>query len=195
MTKPKDEQVTGINRAIGDSLIITGNRNILITGDTIETDVSIVGGSHVPIISGEQAFERIGAAVRLNLKQLERNIDQARRESNQFFKLTLIFSALGFTIVLIAVLLLLMNQVTAGVVTLISSTIPEVTALLFFAKDRELRKNLESYHKHTLDSQQILTMIDVAETFKDPVGRDEMKRNIIFKVLSIDATHKAASAS
>jgi len=85
-----------------------------------------------PNISAEQAFERIGAAVKLNLTQRENNIKQARKESNQFFKLMLIFSGIGFLVMLGGVALLLVGQTSAGIVTAISSIIPEVTATLFF---------------------------------------------------------------
>ncbi|CAK8712978.1 MAG: hypothetical protein CDV28_13312 [Candidatus Electronema aureum] len=140
------------------------------------------------IVSEDQAFERINAAVRMNLEQLERNIDQARKESNQFFKLTLVFSSLGFFVVLTAVALLLGGQVVAGVVSAVASTIPEVTAALFFKKDRELRDSIERYHQHVMESQRILTMIDVAETVQNHEERDSIKRQIICKALGIDST-------
>ena len=158
-------------RGLGDKTNINvGNSKIGIVGDSAK----VVGGiyfhekspekSKELILSAEQAFERIGAAVRLNLEQLENNIKQARSESNQFFKLTLLFAGLGFIIIVLGVLLLIFGQATAGIVTSISSIIPEVTASLFFTKDRELRKTIHAYHQHMLDSQQILTMIDVSET-------------------------------
>lgn len=82
--------------------------------------------------SQDQAFERIGAAVRLNLEQLKGSIEQARNESSQFFKLTLIFAGLGFLVVVSGVALLLAQQVAGAIVTSISGLIPEVTAVLFF---------------------------------------------------------------
>jgi hypothetical protein len=179
--------------AIGKRVIATGDRNIIIEGDVVRTDVQIQKDSHLHIISGEQAFERIGAAVRLNLKELESNIQQARLESNQFFRLTLVFSGLGFIIVLVGVALLLIGQITGGVITSISSIVPEVTALLFFQKDKELRRTIQSYHQYMLESQQIHTMIDVAETIVNPVERDTMKQHIILKVLGIDNLKKAGS--
>ena len=173
-------------QAIGEGVVVTGDTNILVHGDVAQRDFQL--GSEYPdlhVISGEQAFERIGAAVRLNLKQLETNTQQARSESNQFFRLTLIFCALGFIVILAAVVLLLRNQVTGGVVTSVSSIIPEVTALLFFAKDKELRKTIQTYHHRMLESQRVHTMIDVAETMVNPTERDKMKQEIIFKVLEI----------
>lgn len=119
------------------------------------------------------------------LGQLEQNIDKSRSESGQFFKLTLIFASLGFLIVLAGVGLLLAGQVTAGIVSSIAGIVPEVTAALFFQKDKELRATIDRYHQHIIDSQRLLTMIDVAETMRDEKERDHMKKEIIFKALEI----------
>ena len=181
-----------IEGAISDSIIVTANHNVLYRNEQAKgDDTPIKKDDKLPVISGERAFERIGAAVRLNLNQLEKNIEQARQESGQFFRLTLVFSSIGFIIVLTGVMLLLAGQVTAGVVTSISSVVPEVTALLFFNKDKELRTTIEAYHQHMLNSQQILTMIDVAETIKNLEEQDQMKQQIIFKVLGIAPTTKS----
>ncbi|HKB68305.1 MAG TPA: hypothetical protein VKC61_20760 [Pyrinomonadaceae bacterium] len=171
--------------AIGEGVVVTGDRNISIGREIIEYFHLPPTSPDVNLISGEQAFERIGAAFRLNLKQLEENMEQARSESSQFFKLTLVFSALGFIVVLAGILLLLMSQVTGAVVTSVSSVIPEVTAILFFTKDKELRKMIQLYHQRMLESQQIHTMIDVAETMTNPTERDRMKQEIILKVLNV----------
>ena len=154
-------------------------------GEIVGRDVIL--SSDAGVISGEQALDRIGAAVRLNLNQLERNIEQARTESSQFFKLTLVFASLGFLVVLCGVCLLLFGQVTAGIVASVASVIPEVTAALFFKKDKELRKTIEAYHQHMLESQRILTMVDVASTMMNGTDRDHMKQEIILKVLNIKA--------
>lgn len=175
-----------IGEAIGDGVIVTGDRNIAIMqGDVVGRDIILDERGNKQIISEDQAFERIGAAARLNLTQLERNIEQARSESKQFFKLTLVFASIGFLVVVVAVAFLLLEQVTAGIVSAISSAVPEVTAAMFFKKDKELRQSIESYHQHVLDSQQILTMIDVATTIENKHERDKMKQHIIFKVLGI----------
>ncbi|MGR0481477.1 MAG: TRADD-N-associated membrane domain-containing protein [Candidatus Electronema sp. V4] len=139
-------------------------------------------------ISEDKAFERINVAVRMNLEQLEQNLAQARKESNQFFKLTLVFSSVGFLVVLAAVALLLGGQTVAGIVSAVASAIPEVIAALFFKKDRELRNSIERYHHHLIESQRILTMIDVAETVQSQEERDSIKREIICKALGVDAS-------
>ena len=142
--KCREEADRGISvgSAIGDS-IITGDGNVVVVRYH-DVEVKPIEQVEEPIrrgaISQDQAFERIGAAVRLNLSQLERNIEQARKESNQFFKLTLIFASIGFLVVVAGIAFLLAGQVAAGIVAAVSSTVPEVTATLFFKKDKELRK-------------------------------------------------------
>ena len=137
------------------------------------------------VLSTEQAFERIGAAVRQALLQTEKNFDQAREDSKQFFRLTITFASLGFAVVLGGVVLLLLGNVPAGVVASAASIVPELTAALFFRKDRELRETIASYHAHILESQRILTMIDVCETISDQTERDSMKGRLIRSALDI----------
>ncbi len=186
-----------INAVSGGSVINIGGSNIGIVSTTGNQSPTITGRDNVVtahsdikkrVVYEEQAFERINAAVRMNLEQLEGNIAQARKESNQFFKLTLVFSGLGFLVVLAAVGLLLGRQTVAGIVSTIASAIPEVTAALFFKKDKELRGSIEKYHHHLMESQRILTMIDVAETVQNKEERDSIKREIICKALGIDAS-------
>jgi hypothetical protein len=177
-----------IGQAVSGSVIVTGTSNIVVSenGEVVGHDVTVTRQIESRIISQDQAFERIGFAVRSNLAQLEQNIAQARKESGQFFKLTLVFASLGFLVVLAGVGLLLAGQVAAGIVSSISSIIPEITAVLFFRKDKELRAAIERYHQYILDSQRILTMIDIAETVKSEGERDSLKKEIIYKALDID---------
>jgi hypothetical protein len=191
---PKDISSSNVAaiRAIGNGRTIAmHDSQIGVVGDHARIEGGIDFGepediNRGQVLSAEQAFERIGAAVRLNLEQLENNIKQARSESNQFLKLTMLFAGFGFLIILFGVLLLFYGLSTAGIVTSISSIIPEATASLFFTKDRELRKTIYSYHQHMIESQQILTMIDVAETIGNDIERDKMKQEIIYKVLNIE---------
>ncbi|WP_339137414.1 MAG: hypothetical protein WGN25_05155 [Candidatus Electrothrix sp. GW3-4] len=199
MDKNISQHIAGSSNVLSGTVHTNYNVNI---PQQVVGDANIVSGSGEvyihqsdkgPNISTEQAFERIGAAVKLNLTQLQSNIEQARSESNQFFKLMLIFSAFGFSIVLGGVALLLIGQTTAGIVTAISSIIPEVTAALFFTKDKELRRTIHNYHAHMLDSQRLLTMIDVAETIENNEEKDKMKQRIIINALNIPASSSSTN--
>jgi hypothetical protein len=91
----------------------------------------------------------------------------------------------GCVMVRCGVILLYMGEMSAGIVAAVSSSVPEVTAALFFRKDQELRKTIEAYHGHMLSSQKLMTMIDVAETIKNPQDQDKMKQQIILGTLGI----------
>ncbi|MFN3786319.1 MAG: TRADD-N-associated membrane domain-containing protein [Thiothrix sp.] len=179
------EMSVAIGGSVAESVIVTGDQNNIV----VENDGRAYQSTTVPpdkkVLSQDQAFERIGAAIRSNLIQLEQNINQSRKESAQFFKLTLIFASLGFCVVIGSIILLLLGQVTAGVVSATTSLIPEATAVLFFQKDKELRSQIDRYHQQLLESQKILTMVDVAETVSDEQTRDKLKQEIIFRVLGV----------
>jgi hypothetical protein len=182
----KEDTFRGIgvaNTAVEGTIIVGGNRNILVGADRKAVVITNDQIKDRKTISSEQAFDRIAAAVKLNLSQIQENIQQARADSSQFFKLTLVFASLGFVVVIAGVILLYLGQLGAGIVAAVSGSIPEVTAALFFRKDQELRKTIELYHAHMLTSQRLLTMIDVAETIQNPIEQDRMKQEIIMKTL------------
>lgn len=142
--------------------------------------------SSMSTLTAELAFERIAANVKVNLTQIENNIEHARRDSSKFFRLTMIFVSLGFFLAASGIFFIYIG-IDAGYATTLCSSIPEVVAVLFFRKDQELRKTIEEYHSHMLNSQRVLTMIDLAETIDSDVDRDKIKQQIIFLTLNISA--------
>jgi hypothetical protein len=195
-TEPPSRAGAAISASVGESVIMTGKNNVLLdrAGRVIGRDVPPERRAGRTVLSESQAFDRIGAAVRLNLEQLRSTYDQARVESNQFFKYTLAFACLGFLIVLVAVGFLLIGKTEAGIVSVVGSIIPEITSGLFFRKDKELRSMIEAHHAHIMESQRLLTMIDVAETIEDEDARNDLKEKIIFKVLNIDNNNATPGA-
>jgi TRADD-N domain-containing protein len=162
---------------------LLGDRPDLTGGGKIVT--KIIERQEKEVLSGEQALGRIADAFRLNLDQVQLNMNQARKESSQFFRTTLVFSGVAFAIILGGIGLMLAKLVTVGIVTTAASVIPEAGALLLFNKDRELRKTIETYHDHILDSQEILTMVDIAETIEESSAKDAIKQQIILAVLKV----------
>jgi len=90
VTGSKNVQVGSGGIAVGSGAVAAEKGGVFVGGNTTTGEVFIHEGPP-RVLSQDQAFERIGAAVRSNLSQLERNIDKARVESSQFFKLTLSF--------------------------------------------------------------------------------------------------------
>jgi hypothetical protein len=92
------------------------------------------------VISSEQALARIAEKTKFDVDQLRQNMDQARSESAQFFRVTLIFAGLGSAVIIGGVSLMMAGFGTAGLVTTAASLIPQATALLLFNKDKEIRR-------------------------------------------------------
>jgi hypothetical protein len=202
-TVPGDVLIGGnvkIGEVLGDTQIVTGDSNTVMVSSTpliTGNEFSVGRDLHFPIpekvLSSEQALGRISDAVRLNLGQLQLNMEQARSESSQFFRTTMIFSAIAFMIILCGVAFMLASLVAVGAVTTAASIIPQAAALLLFNKDKELRRTIESYHGHILESQRVLTMIDLAETMAETQAKDSVKEQIIFAVLKIIPTKETTA--
>jgi hypothetical protein len=143
------------------------------------------------VLSSEQALARIAEKTNFNVDQLQQNMDQARSESGQFFRVTLIFAGIGAAIIIGGVCLMVAGLATAGLVTTATSLIPQATALLLFNKDKELRKTIEAYHGQILESQKVLTMIDLAETMNNE-SRDTIKEQIVLAVLKVGPTGQSS---
>lgn len=141
--------------------------------------------------ASEQALARIATKTNFDVDQLRQNMEQARTESGQFFRITLIFAGIGAAVIVGGVCLMVAGLSTAGVVTTAASLIPQATALLLFNKDKELRKTIETYHGQISESQKVLTMIDVAETMSDDV-RDSIKEQIVLAVLKVSPPRPSA---
>jgi TRAP-type C4-dicarboxylate transport system permease large subunit len=142
---------------------------------------------------GHLRLERIGAELWIASAQLGKNVDQARRESDEFFRLTLFFAGLGLALMLIGIVLFFLRQTTACAVSAMAATILEAIVALLFKKDRELRDTIGTYHQQMLESQQLLLMVEAANTMEVQGDRDRMKRSIIYRALnitSIDAESK-----
>ena len=183
-----------VGASVAGATILTGDGNIVVSKDGSFATMGAESGAleeeifpedRALILSEDRAFERIGAAALSSLKQLELNQQKAREESSQSFRFTIIFSALGFLVVLSGAALLLFEQTAAGVVSTIASIIPATVALIFSKKDAELRATIQEYHSYMLELQRVLTMIDVAETIQNANEKDRMKTEIIYRSLSI----------
>ena len=151
--------VSGSVIKTGDEGIAIGNGGIAVGPLKVEKGAGgVFIGDHVKevfipeepprLLSQDQAFQRIDAAVRSNLSQLELNKEKAANESNDFFWSNILFASLGFLVMLTGVGLLLANLIAAGIVVTAIAVIPFVTAALFLRKDKELRVTIERHHQH-----------------------------------------------
>ncbi len=182
-----------INEKDLDKNKTTNINNSLYSQHTVIVSGHVAGSVNIPKekYSADKALERLHEAAKLNIEQLEQNYNQVRKESSRFFWLMLASSGLGFTVIIFSVVLLCIGKVTAGIVGTAASTIPNATSFLFFRKENELRRSIERYHGHLIESHKTSSMIDLAETISNSENKDHIKRTIIFKVLEVDSQESA----
>jgi hypothetical protein len=134
---------------------------------------------HLAPSTSDMAYSRLATTVRQNLEQIEKNISHARRDSAKWFALTIASSGFGVVVILSGIVMMLFGFTTAGSITTAASLLPNAFALLLFRKDGELRRTLEGYHIHILASQNLLSMVDLAETLTERSAKDAVKIEII----------------
>jgi len=155
-------------------------------GFGLQGAVSATGPAAGMTLSSDEAFSRIAASLRATSRELRKDLAQARRDSRVFFNLTCSLAFLGFFLVFIAATLALLGQIAAAGASGIASIVAETLASVYFTKDRELREAVEGYHNQLARYQELLTLIDVAETISAVEERDRLKRDIVIAALNVD---------
>lgn len=174
-----------ILKQMQDGLIdVDGKKAVIQSGKLIAYDVNKVEYPNLQEVSTVQAFDRIEKQARFNLEQIEKILNQTREQSKYFFKLTMISAAVGFVIILIGILLIFLKVIQIGVVSSISGIIPEALALIFFKKDKELRKIIKYNNEKLHELQRIQILLDYALTEKDEKTRRELKKEIIKQAIN-----------
>lgn len=130
-------------------------------------------------------FSIIENEIRLNIFNSNRFIEKANIECTLMFKLMWIACLIAISIIFGGVILLFFDLITEGIIAAISSSIPSAVALIFFKKDRELRKSREYHSNRIQQSQYILKSITLAETISDIKERDSIKKTIIENILGL----------
>jgi hypothetical protein len=191
--------------AVSGSVIKTGDESIAIGGGGVAVghckwEKGVDGFKQVfvhedppRLLSPAQALDRIGAAIRSNLGQLEFHSEKTRRESGDFIKLTFIFAFIGFLVVWMGVGLFLVNFVVAGSIVFGNAVIAALTAIFFFKKYQERRVITEGYRQDILNSQRLLVMIEVAEMVKEEKARENLKKEIIKIALGINQANQKST--
>jgi hypothetical protein len=191
--------------AVSGSVIKTGDESIAIGGGG-------VAGGHCKWVKGAdgfkqvfvhddpprllspaQALDRIGAAIRSNLSQLEFHSEKGCRESGDFFKLILIFAILGFLVLWMGVGLFIANFFIAGILACANAVVSAVTAAFFFQKYKERRVTIEEYRQEILASQLLLAKIEVGEMVKEEKARESLKKELIKFALGLNQVRQSST--
>lgn len=144
------------------------------------------------VIPYDAAFERVAGSTAFVLDQLEASYRQTREPSQGWYRFSAIAASVGFLLMVGGVIVLLGEQITAGIITSIAGVIPEAAAALFFVQGKNANRRVDSIQEKLGEARELLTALEIANTITDEKEKNEMKRSIVLKALGLE---KAPAAS
>lgn len=170
--------------------ITGGNVNVqgdMVGGDKIVGEGDIAGRDiHQTFISYDTAFQKVADSTAFVLDQLQTIYGETRQQSQGWFRLSLIAAGIGFTLIGVGVIAVFIGQLTAGIVTAISSIIPNAAAALFFVQSKTANDRVDAIQRRLTDARELQTAVDITNTISDEKSRDKLKSEIVRKALRID---------
>jgi uncharacterized protein YfcZ (UPF0381/DUF406 family) len=166
--------------AQGSGAVAAGIGGIVVGGD--------IGGQ---IVTGrdfyayDAAFERVAGTTAFVLSQLELSYRQTREQAQGWFRFSLIAAALGFLLVGVGVIAVIIGQMKVGVITAVSSVVPDVAAALFFFQSKAANERVDVIQRKLGDARKVHSAVEIVETITDAEERDKLKAEIVRKALRI----------
>lgn len=156
----------------------------------VGNDAAVSGGKAqveevVDAVPKSETFERITAATRMTIRQLELDYEQARQQATNWSRISISAAGAGFVIVLVGIVLLLLGYTTVGILTSISSIVPEIAAALFFQQTKQANTRIDTYHRDLLEAQAINQALELCETIENDEAKMRLKETVIKNVLGI----------
>jgi hypothetical protein len=80
----------------------------------------------------------------------------------------------------------LLGQITVGVITALSSLIPNAAAALFFVQSKTANERVDAIQSRLTEAREVQTAVEIVETVEEPKARDKLKAEIVRKVLRLE---------
>lgn len=146
-------------------------------------------------VSYDRAFEGIAGATARVRADLEQTYGQIRRQGQGWYRLSLASAAVGCGLIAVAVWALLLNQITTGLLTTVSSVVPNAIASLLFVQARRADTRLDAVTKELTESREIYALLEITNTINDSHLQNELKAEIVRKVLAKSQGPSAVGAA
>ena len=192
--------VTGDHSAVKDVVQTAGGAyisgDVVVGGDVvgrdqIKGDKIVVGQEvagrdlviHNVAIPYDKAFDTIAHSTASVLHQLEKIYAQTREQAQGWFRFSLIAAGAGFALIGIGVVAVVLGQLTAGLITSLSSAIPNVVAALFFLQSKAANERVDAIQTKLTEAREVQTAVEIANTISNRKSRDRLKAEIVRKTL------------
>jgi hypothetical protein len=160
---------------------VEASGDVVFGGDVVGRDII----THT-IITADNAFERVVGSANFVTRQLDVLYRQTREQAEGWFRFSLIAAGIGFLLIAIGVISVVVGQTTAGVITALSSIVPNAAAALFFIQSKTANDRVDSIQLRLTEAREVLSAVEIANTIDDPKSKDRLKTEIVRKVLRIE---------
>lgn len=182
----KDSTIVTVDGDISAGRDIVAGDKASVKVDDVKDSRIEVAGSDVVTLPQETDFEKIATSVMFVYNQLEMSYRQTREQAQSWFRSSLIAASVGFLLVGIGIVAVILGQLTEGVITSISSIVPNVIAALFFLQSKAANERVDAIQTKLSDAREIQTAVEIANSVESKKARDKLKANIVQKVLGFD---------
>ena len=176
-------------RAATQNAIITGSGAVASSGVAVGAEGIIVGTDVVGrdvVLSYGTAFERVVGSTVSVLNQLELNYKQTREQAQGWFRFSLFAAGTGFILIGIGVVAVVLGYTTAGIITAISSVVPNAAAALFFVQSKKADERVDTITTRLTEARELYTLVEIVNTISDLKSQDKLKAEIVRKALRLD---------
>jgi hypothetical protein len=147
------------------------------------TDGVRVGPDQIKV-SYDVAFKGIAEKTAQVTVELERMYDLTRAQRKGWYRASVTAAGVGMCLVAAAVIVLILGQLTTGVVTTIASLVPNALASMFFVNSRAADARVDALTKRLTEYREAAALVDIAQTVSDRRLQDDLKAQIVRKMLA-----------
>lgn len=131
--------------------------------------------------------------INFELRQLENYYSQALNQSKISFWFSILFASIGFIIIIIAGFLYSNENSGATIVSMISGTIIDSIAALFFIQTKRAQKNMNDFFQKLREDKQYVEAKKLCESLNSIKAKDALKIQLALNFSRIPNSKEIAS--
>lgn len=135
------------------------------------------------LITYAAAYENmVGYATALR-QRLELNDMQAHEQAEGWYKVSLFAALIGLLLISITVATFLLDNTTVGLITAISSFVPNAAAALFFRQLKAANERIDNIQKRLVEAIRMKEAIDIVKGVTNDEDRNRLKSHVVMHMI------------
>jgi hypothetical protein len=160
----------------------------------VKADLETIAGRDLKVETDktkEEPQEIIQTA--FELKQLDNYYSQALSQSRISFWFSILFASIGFVIIIIAGFMYSGKNIESTIVSLISGTIIDSVAALFFVQTRRAQQNMSDFFQKLREDKQYIEAKGLCDSLESTKAKDALKVQLALNFSNIPNSKEIGS--